>query len=63
MIEENKVHCKICKELKSRILAGKFDNVNKKYTDETGKLWNGKSCPQCTVLKAREHMRLKRNVK
>lgn len=49
--------CKMCGILKERILVGKFDKHNKKYADETGKLWSGHYCPTCNVIRARENMR------
>ena len=57
MTEENKRVCKKCGVLKLRILSGKFDLYNKKWTDETGKLWNGSTCPQCHLEKTRENMK------
>lgn len=61
MLELNYRICKICRELKHRILAGKFDSVNKKWTDENNKLWNGNVCPACVVIKSRENMKKLRN--
>lgn len=57
MSEENLRKCKDCNQMKMRILIGQFDYKNKKYTDETGKLWSGSRCPQCQVDRARENMR------
>lgn len=58
MEESNKRHCKRCKELKNRILDGKFpDSKNKRFKDEMGKLWSGNICPQCQVLKVKENMK------
>ena len=45
MEEKNLRKCKVCGEMKSRILDGKFDDKNKRWKDETGKLWNGNICP------------------
>lgn len=39
--------CKLCGETKIRIQAGNFDEKNKKFVDESGKLWNGLVCPPC----------------
>lgn len=58
MIESNKTICKRCKELKIRIEDGKYpDSKNKRYKDETGKLWNGKVCSQCVVNLSKERMK------
>lgn len=60
MIESNKRICKICLQIKDRIQSGKFDEKNKRWVDETGKLWNGSKCPECTKNVSKEKMRLKR---
>lgn len=57
MTESDKRHCKICNELKSRILDGKYNAKDKRYKDENGKLWNGKICPSCQKRKTRDNMR------
>lgn len=59
-IEVSRRICKVCGELKDRILVGKFDSRNKKYHDETGKTWNGHTCPSCVVLQSRLNMSLLR---
>lgn len=54
--------CKSCGETKKRTLVGKFpDNVNKKYVDETGKLWSGSTCPSCHKTKCKVHIAIKRS--
>jgi len=63
MAEENVTICKLCGLLKRRILIGKFDDKNKKWADESGKLWNGKLCPQCQVIRSKENMRKNRSLK
>lgn len=60
-MEANKAHCKTCKQLKNRILDGKFDHVNKRWVDENGWLWSGKICPVCNLERVRNKMREKRN--
>jgi len=61
MSETEKRHCKVCRELKLRVLQGKFPNGrDKKWADETGLLWNGSKCPQCTVQHVREAIRMRR---
>ncbi len=50
--------CKRCEQLKPRKLIGKYpDGKNKKYADETGKLWNGSVCGVCNVARAKEGMK------
>ncbi len=60
ILEVNKKLCKLCNEVKTHILVGKFDERNKKYTDETGSYWNGRVCPTCNRGRVRENMRKKR---
>ncbi len=56
--ESNKRHCKICGQLRTRIEDGKFPNTkNKRYKDEEGKLWNGKTAPCCHGIKVKEGMK------
>jgi ribonuclease HIII len=62
-MEADKRICKICKQLKNRILVGKFDDKNKKYNDETGKSWNGSTCPPCHKEQVRIKMKLTRSLK
>lgn len=57
LVEQNKRECKVCGQIKDRILQGKFDKVNKKWSDGSGLLWNGNVCPQCHVVRCRENMR------
>ena len=57
-METNKRLCKVCNILKDRIETGKYpDNKNKKYVDETGKLWNGSVCSSCNVIRASANMK------
>jgi hypothetical protein len=61
MEESNKTICKRCQVLKDRILVGKYPNGrDKKFKDESGKLWSGKICGECQVARAREAMRVRR---
>lgn len=60
LVEKNIKQCKVCGQLKERILAGKFDTKNKKWTNEQGKLWNGHTCPECHKNKTKTHLRVKR---
>jgi hypothetical protein len=50
--------CKVCNELKTRIQFGTFtDKKDKRWVDGDGKMWNGRMCPQCQVIKAAENMK------
>lgn len=57
MTESNLVHCKHCKKLKERIEDGKFNKTNKRFKDINGKLWNGKTCPDCHAEKIKMSMK------
>jgi hypothetical protein len=64
MQESNKVVCKICGKLKTRITGEKYPNShNKRYTDEAGRLWNGKCCADCQANKTKENMKKLRFVR
>ena len=57
-MESDKRLCKICGELKIRTMVGKYpDNRNKKFADESGKLWNGSVCGSCNVKRSHENMK------
>ena len=46
--EKDLRHCKLCRDLKQRILDGKYPNAkDKKFVDEHGKQWSGNACPKC----------------
>lgn len=55
--ETNEKLCKICNKLKKRIYLGKFDNRNKKWGDEHGKLWSGHYCPECNLERTKNSMK------
>jgi hypothetical protein len=58
MIESNKTICKKCQQMKTRTEDGKYPNSkNKRYIDDQGKLWNGKTCPDCQKNKTKENMK------
>lgn len=59
MTESNLRICKVCKQIKTRTLAGKWKKDNK-FTDENGKLWCGSLCPSCKNEKSKIGMRIKR---
>lgn len=63
MIESNLTICKLCGELKQRIQDGMFNTKDKRWMDETGKLWMGKICPPCNKQRTKELMKAKRHVK
>lgn len=59
--ESNLRLCKRCNQVKRRILLGKFPNSrDKKWSDDSGKLWSGSVCPPCNAERAKEIMRKKR---
>lgn len=59
--ERNIRQCKRCKVLKERILQGKFNDKDKKWSDPEGGIWNGHTCPTCTRIRVKESMRKLRN--
>lgn len=56
-MEENLRACKVCQQLKQRILVGKFDTKNKRYHDESGKTWSGSVCPACHQERMKNNMK------
>lgn len=59
--ERNLRQCKVCKEIKLRILDGKYnDGRNKKWKDENGKLWNGNNCSDCHKEIQKEIQKIRR---
>lgn len=56
MQESNLRKCKKCLVMKQRTQVGKYDQVNKKYTDEQNRLWSGSTCPTCHAEKVRLNM-------
>jgi hypothetical protein len=57
-MEKNDRLCKRCNLLKPRILVGLYpDGKNKKFTDDSGKLWNGSVCGDCNVKRSLENMK------
>lgn len=59
-MEQNLRICKVCKKLKERIESGKYNLKDKKYVDDTGKVWMGSTCPSCNTERLKNHMRTKR---
>lgn len=60
--EQNITECKICKEHKLRIQDGMFDHKNKRWRDESGLMWNGRTCPTCVQQIQAENYRKKHGV-
>jgi hypothetical protein len=57
MQEQNITKCKICQSLKLRILSGKFNARNKRWKDEYGLDWNGRTCGSCNQERVKNNMR------
>lgn len=56
------VTCKICKEEKKRIRAGKYPSGKDwKLVNEHGQQWNGKACPECHSGRIARRQKAKRN--
>jgi hypothetical protein len=56
--ESNKTFCKVCKELRTRIVDGYYpSSKNKRYIDEEGRLWNGRVAPCCHSKQVSENMK------
>lgn len=57
MEERNIRICKVCTAEKVHIKQGKLGNTKDyRYTDENGKLWNGRTCPACNLKRAKSGM-------
>jgi len=58
MNEMRKIQCKTCKIIKEAILDDKYpDNINKRWRDVKGNLFNGRVCPECHRVKMKEHIK------
>lgn len=55
--ERNLTTCKACGQIKPRAIKGKFDDKNKKYVDDAGRLWNGRVCPECHAERTKVKMK------
>lgn len=60
-MEANKRTCKTCLVMKNRIQDGSFNYKDKRWLDETGRLWNGSLCPDCNAARMKEVMKSKRS--
>lgn len=47
MNEANLSKCKVCNQLKNRIADGNFNHRDKRWRDESGGMWSGRTCPSC----------------
>lgn len=57
-MEANKAHCKVCNQLKNKIESGRFPNGrSKRYVDEMGLQWSGRTCPECNRTRAQKTMK------
>jgi hypothetical protein len=50
----------VCGKLKLRKHVGTFDGKNKRFVDESGRLWNGRKCPDCHKNKVKVDTKEKR---
>lgn len=59
MLEQNLSTCRVCGENKERIEDGKYtggSGRNKRWRDDTGRLWRGRVCPDCHKSEMKERM-------
>lgn len=57
--EKSIINCKHCGQTKTRILAGTYPNrKDKKWVDENGNEFNGRTCPDCHRSKVAQRKRL-----
>jgi hypothetical protein len=49
--------CKVCNQLKVRVQDGQFNLKDKRWMDERGRLWNGRTCPGCNLERAKKTMK------
>lgn len=63
-MESNKVICKQCNFLLTKINDGRYPNgKDKRFKDEFGGEWSGRVCPSCHKTNNRNRMRKYRNEK
>lgn len=60
MKDIDKRACKVCGVTKNRIFDGKYNHKDKRYVDESGRYWNGSTCPSCNNNRIKSIMRDKR---
>jgi len=51
--------CRLCNQVKTRVLYKRLDRSRSLYVDDTGRIWDGKVCPDCK----KEYYRTKRKLK
>jgi hypothetical protein len=56
ILEKNLATCKVCGKIKQRNLAGRWHGKDKKYVDELGLYYNGKTCGLCNLERVRTQM-------
>lgn len=57
MKEQNLSTCRTCEQPKERIEDGKYGaSRNKRWRDETGRLWRGRVCPDCHKIEMKDRM-------
>ena len=47
LTESNLIKCKACGILRHRIQDGQFNARDKRWRDEHGGMWSGRTCPKC----------------
>lgn len=57
MYETDLSQCKVCQKIKIKKYVGKYDAHNKKFSDEKGKSWVGRICPECHKDRVKHNMR------
>jgi ribosomal protein S18 len=62
MQEVDSKECKVCTQVKQRIADKTYENGLRRYVDETGKMWNGRTCPTCHKEKVKNKVREKRGL-
>lgn len=60
MQERSIKKCKVCMQLKVRILDRKIGK-DKIWVSEDGKAWNGNTCSDCHIVICRVHIKVKRS--
>lgn len=59
MEEKNEVKCKKCGEIKMRIQKGNYNDKHKskRWVGIDDKLWMGKTCPECNLIRCKDNMK------
>lgn len=57
-MNSNIQECKLCHIKKPRNRSGKYpDGRNTRWTDDNGREWCGRKCPECHVLSSKNTMK------